>query len=80
MISREIRRNRAPDGAYWPYAALPLRCGGRRPKSTKLAANQRLRVLVQDCVGNWLRRCAPAARCANPGSDPEQRRGIGKAN
>jgi IS30 family transposase len=47
-ISREVRRNREPDGPYRPHAAQAAAVARRRrPKRGKLAANPALRRLIQ---------------------------------
>jgi IS30 family transposase len=48
-VSREIGRNRQPDGAYRPHAAHRLAVARRaRPKTGKIAADPVLRAWVQD--------------------------------
>jgi IS30 family transposase len=48
-ISREIRRNRQPEGSYRPHAAQQWAVARRaRPKISKLAADPVLRAIVQD--------------------------------
>ncbi|MEV6898097.1 IS30 family transposase, partial [Amycolatopsis sp. NPDC051372] len=48
-ITRELHRNQQPDGGYHPHAAHEMAADRRaRPKVSKLAADPRLRAIVQD--------------------------------
>jgi IS30 family transposase len=48
-ISRELARNRDPDGKYWPHAAHAAAAARRpRPKTSKIAADPELRHIIQE--------------------------------